>query len=52
MGLLENLRLWKGKASLRPKPNPFLQQASGQIFKDGVKGFSSTFDITFMDLNI
>jgi hypothetical protein len=30
------------------RPNLFLQQASGQIVKDDVNGFSSTSDIYFM----
>ncbi len=31
-----------------PVPHPFLQQASGQIFKDDVNGFSSISDISYM----
>jgi hypothetical protein len=27
-----------------PAPHPFMQKASGQIFKDDVNGFSSTSD--------
>jgi hypothetical protein len=34
-------------ASLPLAPNPFLQLASGQIFKDDVNGFSFS-DIAFM----
>jgi hypothetical protein len=31
-------------------PHPFLQQASGQMYKDDVNGFSSQMDICFMDI--
>jgi hypothetical protein len=34
--------------SPRTVTHPFLQQASGQIFKDDVDGFSSMSDIRFM----
>jgi hypothetical protein len=34
--------------STPPFPTPFLQQASGQIFKDDVNGFPSALDICFM----
>jgi hypothetical protein len=30
------------------RPHPFLQQASGQIFKDDVNGFSSTSHMCFI----
>jgi len=39
----------KGKALLRSR-QPFLQQASGQIFEDDVNGFSTTTDIFFVDI--
>ncbi len=39
----------RGGGGLTPHaPTTFLQQASGQIFKDDVNGFSSTSDIYFM----
>jgi hypothetical protein len=37
--------------SVAPPPYPFLQQASGRIFKkDDVNGFSSISDICFMEV--
>ncbi len=36
------------RRSYSTHPHPFLQQASGQVFKDDVNGFSSTSDICFM----
>ncbi len=34
------------------RPHPFLQQASGQIFKDDIDGFSSISDICFMVIKL
>jgi hypothetical protein len=38
----------EGVTSPSAHPHPFLQQASGQIFKDDVNGFSSISDISYM----
>jgi hypothetical protein len=37
----------RGRGVTPPAPTPFLQEASGQIYKDDVNGFSSTSDIYF-----
>jgi hypothetical protein len=45
------LYIVRGKVILRP-PHSVLQQASGQIFKDDVNGFSSYSTICFMTVSI
>ncbi len=42
----EQCGMWGGNVS--PSLHPFVQQASGQILKDDVNGFSSTLDIFFL----